>query len=424
MVRAEFPLVLGQPTTQDRRHMTYLLPVANDRIGDEQGAFADTVQKWAEREVMARRQTLREDYDKLLRPALGGLLQELGLQGHLWPESAGGDGETPRSASMTLALALEQVGRADTGIGFVAASGLAVAATIVDGADEVRAAELAGSFMGGEATLVAPVLGCLESRDDGLLLPDGRSLQATARRDGEQIVLDGKDVRPLCCGLDARLYAVLCRLEGGVGLLLVPGESAGIRRGEQTLQTGLAACRNAPVTFSDVRVPAGLLAVEGDAVYGALRTWLCLGLSAVCSGALLATCEILEDWAESRVIKGRGQRFVDNPLVAEVMAGVVQRTTLTRMAVRDLARTLTVTDQPGQSLLTALTVAHHAATTADEGLGRTMELMGSAGYATEWNLERYWRDIKTLHGHLGSEVLDRLEIARHCFGHGQGGARP
>jgi alkylation response protein AidB-like acyl-CoA dehydrogenase len=53
-----------------------------------------------------------------------------------------------------------------------------------------------------------------------------------------------------------------------------------------------------------------------------------------------------------------------------------------------------------------------------------MELMGSAGYATEWNLERYWRDIKTLHGHLGSEVLDRLEIARHCFGHGQGGARP
>jgi len=398
--------------------MTHLLPIASDRIGDEQGAFADAVRQWAEREVMARRQALREDYDGLLRPALRGLLEGLGLKAHLWPERAGGDGQSPRSAALTLALGLEQVGRADTGVGFVAAAGLAVAAAIVDGTDEARAAELAPVFLGADA-LVAPVLGSLGARGDELLLPDGRSLQATARRDGVGVVVDGKDVRPLCCGFDAGLYAVLCRIEGGVGLALVPGETDGIRRGELVRQTGLAACRNARVAFAGAR---GLLAAEGEGVYRAIRTWLCLGLSALCSGALLAACEILEGWAESRVIKGRGQRFVDNPLVAEVMAGLVQRTTLLRLAVRDLARTLA--DRTGeQELLTALAVAHHAAATADDGLGRTMELMGSAGYATEWNLERYWRDVKTLHGLLGSEVLDRLELARGCFSHGQGGAR-
>ena len=42
--------------------------------------------------------------------------------------------------------------------------------------------------------------------------------------------------------------------------------------------------------------------------------------------------------------------------------------------------------------------------------------MGSAGYATEWNIERYWRDVKTLRTYLGPETHGSVTMARHYFG--------
>ena len=45
-----------------------------------------------------------------------------------------------------------------------------------------------------------------------------------------------------------------------------------------------------------------------------------------------------------------------------------------------------------------------------------MELMGSAGYAREWHLERYWRDVKSVQSCLGGRVLSGMHVARHYFG--------
>ena len=55
------------------------------------------------------------------------------------------------------------------------------------------------------------------------------------------------------------------------------------------------------------------------------------------------------------------------------------------------------------------------AASAEAGLNHTMELMGSAGYATEWNLERYWRDTKTLATYLHLETAGQMVLANHCF---------
>jgi len=42
--------------------------------------------------------------------------------------------------------------------------------------------------------------------------------------------------------------------------------------------------------------------------------------------------------------------------------------------------------------------------------------MASAGYATEWNIERYWRDVKTIQTYMVPEPQARIDMARHCFG--------
>ena len=42
--------------------------------------------------------------------------------------------------------------------------------------------------------------------------------------------------------------------------------------------------------------------------------------------------------------------------------------------------------------------------------------MASAGYSTEWNLERYWRDVKTIQVHLGNWELNKMELAQYFYG--------
>jgi alkylation response protein AidB-like acyl-CoA dehydrogenase len=50
-----------------------------------------------------------------------------------------------------------------------------------------------------------------------------------------------------------------------------------------------------------------------------------------------------------------------------------------------------------------------------KSIDNAMELMASAGYATEWNLERYWRDVKTIETYVVPETAALTDMARHYF---------
>lgn len=159
--------------------------------------------------------------------------------------------------------------------------------------------------------------------------------------------------------------------------------------------------------------PAAALGLRDPA---ALRPWLQLLCCASAVGGLAGAFEIVADWGDNRVIKGRGQRFRDNPLAAAVMAEVAQRATVCRLLTLDLARMVAAGTDADELRSASLCVAHHVLPCAAAALDRALELMGSAGYATEWNLERHWRDVRTLHALLGADVLARGELARHFYG--------
>jgi len=405
-----------------------LFPVPGQGIEEEHLAFARSVRQWAEREVISRRRELGEDYERLLLPALRTLLLELGLQRHCWPETLGGDGPDPPGAAMIHALALEQVGRADSGLGLIMASVMALAAATAPAAaqDEELKTLLASLFCEQEQELICALVLPLLAR--GPCPPElqyrGRRLQGEARLEkGGQYTIEGVEMRPLCGGSTAHLFGVVCHVAGSgePGLFIIPGDHQGIQRGRLIRQTGLAAARNAALAMKGTRVPAGYLVCAGAQALRGLLSWLYLYTSAVGVGALLAAHEILADWVENRIIKGRGQLLRDNPLAASLMADLAQRTCLARLLELDLARLLGDPAQPGDPAgdklyITASTVVRHVLGSAEEGLNHAMELMGSAGYAREWNLERYWRDIKTLQVLLGSEALQRMEVAEHFYG--------
>ncbi|MHA1570117.1 MAG: acyl-CoA dehydrogenase family protein, partial [Alphaproteobacteria bacterium] len=150
--------------------------------------------------------------------------------------------------------------------------------------------------------------------------------------------------------------------------------------------------------------------------YQEMLGWYSLGCAATCQGASYAAWEILKDWGETRVIKGKGQIFKENPLTAALLGEIGGRIGTGRLLVYQLARLLAQPDGNWAAVCaTATAGARQVIDGAMFALDRGMELMASAGYATEWNLERYWRDVKTVGAYLAPLTAAQIDLARHYF---------
>ena len=402
-------------------------PFPLESADDSDLLLTQTLYRWAESELVSKRLEFREDYYKLLLPAMKKLFVDVELQKMIWPENCGGIGLNRREVAHTLVMALEQVGRADSGIGYL----LAVTLTLCSSfnfdynRNEDLCQRVAPLFCQGDklviGSLVLPSY-AVDNFPEQVPLFRGKALPALARYDGNNLVISGKKMRPLNSGCDASFFGVLCTLEGEDEpvLILVPGDSPGLTRDEPFLKTGLAASRNAKITFADVTVPAENIIFKGEDCLRHMLSWFYLNISAVNVGVLFAAYEIIKEWGDTRVIKGKGNLFKENPLTASVMAEIGTDIMLSRLLLYQLAAMFTSPEKfsysEGDNLyIPALGVVSHIMQTAEKVMNQAMELMGSAGYATEWNLERYWRDLKTIQLDLGSWELNKMELARYFY---------
>ena len=385
--------------------------------------LAVSLNGFVEKEIVAKRLELKEDYDELIAPSLAKLMVEVGLQKMFWPEKLGGEEHNEPAASYTIAAALEQIGRADTGLAFLAAHSLALQAAIAakGSYQEELCTRVAPLFCEGEEPLIVSFILPAFSEEDGAPEWRGKGIQVKAKGGSEGWTLNGKGVRPTCSGADAGLFGVLCAVDGEEpAFILVPGDTPGLSRGKEFLKTGLAASRNADLDFSDVKVPAANCAWRGDEGLYRLLSWYYLGLAAAGVGALLADYEIIKEWGDNRVIKGRGQIFKENPLTGALMGEIAKEIAVDRLLVYDLAGILAEPEGYGGSevlaaFTSALMLVHHIYVSAEYTIHRTMELMASAGYAKEWQLERYWRDVKTVQCYLGAYELAKHDFARWFY---------
>jgi alkylation response protein AidB-like acyl-CoA dehydrogenase len=376
-----------------------------------------------EKEIVNKRLELKEDYDGLIRPSLAKLLVEVGLQKMFWPEKLGGEEHNEPAASYTIAAALEQIGRADVGLAFLAAHSLALQAAVAakGSCQEELCTEVAPLFCEAEEPLIVSFILPTFSEEDDAPEWRGKGIQVKAKGGPAGWTLNGKSVRPTCSGADAGLFGVLCAVEGEEpAFILVPGDSPGISRGEEFKKTGLAASRNADLDFKGVKVPAVNCAWRGDEGMYRLLSWYYLGLAATGVGALLAVYEIIKEWGDNRVIKGRGHIFKENPLTGALMGEIAKEIAVDRLLAYDLAGILAEPEGYGGSeamaaFTAALMLVHHIYVSAEYTIHRTMELMASAGYAKEGQLERYWRDVKTVQCYIGAYELAKHDFARWFY---------
>lgn len=388
-------------------------------------ALAGSLRDWGETELAGKRLELKEDYEQLLKPAMHKLFCGIGMQKILWPEEFDGGGQASPDLAPTMAVALEEIGRTDTGIACLLAVNCALggAVAMAESPPHSLAEKLARDYcQSGEVVIGSLVLPTLGGKAGGDLGEYRGKTVPLARQDGEGWSIDAAGLRPFNSGADADFFCVACSAGDGDEplLLLVPGDAPGLKRGKAFLKTGLAASLNADIDLKKVKVSAGNVVLQGEAAWRRLLSWLCLGMSAACTGALFATYEIIKEWGDTRVIKGRQSIFKENPLTASLMAEIATSVLASRLLTYSLAQVLAEPAVYGdagseKNWVAAVAVFNRVSSMAEQAIDNTMELMASAGYAKEWQLERYWRDVKTIAVSMGNRELNKMDIARFFY---------
>ena len=204
-------------------------------------------------------------------------------------------------------------------------------------------------------------------------------------------------------------------------IAFVPGDAAGVKRGVAFLTTGLNACENADVIFSNVRVSKENV-IERDGAVEELYVWINLLFGGVSAGAGTNFYEMLFDWSETRVIKG-GTILKENPLCASVLADVAEEVALSKLLLYDLAQIITRPEEwstgNGARVFTfAEMIGSRVQQSVMKAINRGLELMGSAGYSKEWHVEKHWRDVKTIQSLLcgvAAEAPVKMDTARFFY---------
>ena len=309
------------------------------------------------------------------------------------PESAGGLGY----GWVELAIVLEELGRHAAPGPFVATV-TQFAPLVAEVASPDQASELLAPVAAGRTTGTIAV-----DEGSGTWHPDG--VQAAARRDGDDLVLEGTKHYVLD-GAAAEEIAVAVRLDGELRVVTVPGSAVQAVEGIP-VDPGV---RHATIALDGVRVPAGRLLGDGDAsdaVRRALEESV-TAVAAVTLGACQRIFDIINAYTKERVQFGVpiGSFQAVKHKLADMYRDIERARVLVYYAALTLAE-----DHPDRTL--AASMAKAAAGEAQRRCVQDgLQLAGGIGYTWEHDLHLFLRRAKVGELHFGSASHHRRKVAR------------
>ncbi len=318
------------------------------------------------------------------------------------PEESGGLG----FGWVELAIVLEELGRHAAPGPFVATV-TQFAPLVVEAAGPRGAAELLAAVAAGHTTGTVAV-------DEGAGTWDPASVQATARRDGGDLVLSGTK-HYVVDGAGADEIAAVVRLDGEVRVVLVPGSSV---QADEVVPID-PAVRHSTIALDGVRVPADRLLGDGDAAQAVRRALeeSVTAVAAVTVGACQRIFDIINEHAKERIQFGvpiGSFQAVKHKLV-DMYRDIERARALVYYAALTLAE-----DHPDRT--PAASMAKAAAGEAQRRCVQDgLQLAGGIGYTWEHDLHLFLRRAKVGELHFGSASHHRRRVARLALA-GQGGS--
>ncbi|MDR1213779.1 MAG: acyl-CoA dehydrogenase family protein [Propionibacteriaceae bacterium] len=372
-------------------------------LTDEQALTREAVRQFADTAVAP----LAAEIDRDHRAPLENLpaMAELGLFGMIVPEDLGGSG----AGSLSYIIAVEELARrcATHAVIVEAHSSLCCWPILTYGSPQQRQAylpDLAAGAKIGAFALTEPAAGT-----------DAASLTTSAKREGDQWVLNGQKVF-ITNGGFADVFVVLARTDPeapsakGISAFIVEGQSAGLTVGDPERKLGIRGSSTTPLIFSDLRLPSdALLGQEGQGFGIAMSTLDGgrTGIAAQALGIAQGAYEAAVAYAQERVQFGKpiARLQAIQWMIADMATDLEAGRLLCYQAADREERGLDFAVQASMAKLFCAQMAVRVASTA-------IQVLGGIGYTESYPVERAYRDAKITEIYEGTNEVQRLVIAK------------
>jgi alkylation response protein AidB-like acyl-CoA dehydrogenase len=239
---------------------------------------------------------------------------------------------------------------------------------------------------------------------------DFAAIEATARRDGGDYVLNGEKCYVTNGGI-AELTVVFAKLDGAITAFLLEAGDPGVSAGRKERKLGLRASHTGSIVLADARIPAGRLLGEAGGGFEAAMDFFELSrpqVAAAAVGVARAAFEAATAYANERHAFGK-------PLLAR--QGVSFK--LAEMAMEIEAARLLVwraADAVDRGADAGLLGSYAKAFAADAAMRATTEavqVLGGAGVMRDHPLEKWMRDAKVFQIVEGTSEVQRHVVAQY-----------
>jgi len=332
-------------------------------------------------------------------------LRDAELMGIWIPQEYGGHG----AGVLDMCVVVEELSRACGGVGVAYAVNALGSFPIVLGGSEEQRRRWLPSVATGEKLIAF----ALSEKASG---SDAGSLRASARRDGDDYVIDG-DKKWTTNADAASLYTVYASTDPGRGTrgasaFVVEKGTAGFEIGKREDLMGIRCVPVHELHFRDCRVAASQLlgGKEGGGFANAMQT-LDRARPGVASQAVGLAQGALE-WAIRYTTERQqfGQSVMSFQAIQFMLADMATQVEAARQLVYTAARAIDA-GVPNPSKLAAMCKVF-ATDTAMRVTTDAVQLFGGYGYCRDYPIEKYMRDAKITQIYEGTNQIQRLVIGR------------
>jgi alkylation response protein AidB-like acyl-CoA dehydrogenase len=370
-------------------------------LNEQQTMFRDMVSDFSAKEITPIAEQM--DHDNAMPEDLVDKMRANGFFGLTFPEAYGGLGVD----TTTYGLVVEEISAASAGVAVMITVHNSVGSYPVAmfGSEDLKT-EVLPRMAAGEIAAF-----CVTEPNAG---SDAAAMITTAARDGDDYVINGSKVF-VTNGSRAQFFVVLARTPGTTGheslhAFLIDRDAPGLSIGKKEDKMGLRASDTVVVDFEDVKVSAARrLGEEGDGFKIAMKALDGgrIGIAFQALGIGRACLEASVKYAGQRAAFGK--KLWNIPTVRDKFADMASRLHAARLVALQAAW-LKDAGKPysKEAAMAKLLATEAAGFVADEAV----QIHGGYGYTKEYDVERYYRDVRVTRIYEGTSEIQRLVIAR------------
>jgi alkylation response protein AidB-like acyl-CoA dehydrogenase len=249
---------------------------------------------------------------------------------------------------------------------------------------------------------------------------DSAAMRTTARREGDEYVLDGSKRFITNAGV-ASLYTVFAKTDpegghAGISAFVVEAGAPGFEVARLEPKMGIAGSTTGELTFDGARVPVeNRLGSEGEGFRIAMRVLdrSRPGVAAQGLGIAQGATDYALEYARTR--ETMGKPIAQHQLIAAKLADMETRCEAARGLLYRFGR-MVDEGAPDAELTKASAMAKLFCTdTAMDVTTEAVQVLGGYGYIREYPVERMMRDAKITQIYEGTNEIQRIVIAREML---------